>query len=133
MTNVITVDQIVALHQILIERFGGDPGLHDRGLIESAVAQPLMTFGGQDLYPTVVDKAVALGYSLIRNHGFKDGNKRIGFAALDVFLIAHGQKVLSTVDDMESVGLAVAAGTMSRCQLLDWVRHHIVPSDTRPV
>src|SRR5262245_63945939 len=133
MTYAITVDQVLTLYQILIERFGGEPGLHDRGLIESAVAQPLMTFGGQDLYPTVVDKAVALGFSLIRNHGFKDGNKRIGFAVMDVFLLAHGQKVLAPVDEMESVGLAVAGGLMSRSQMLDWVRQHVVPSDTLPV
>jgi len=133
MTYAVSVEQVIALHQMMIDRYGGDPGIRDRGLVESSVAQPMMTFGGTDLYPTLIEKAVALGFSLIRNHGFVDGNKRVGFAALDAFLLAHGKKVLSTLDDMESAGLAVAVGTMTRTRFLEWVRLHLVDADTPPI
>ena len=72
----LTLKELIELHQRLIERSGGSPGIRDLGLLESALAQPLMTFGGEDLYPTVVEKASALGFSLIKKHPFVDGNKR---------------------------------------------------------
>ena len=73
-----------------------------------------MTFGGEDLYPTLVDKAAALGFSLILNHPFLDGNKRIGHAVMEVFLILNGYEISATVDEQEQVILALAAGRMSR-------------------
>ena len=93
--------------------------------MESAVAQPLMTFGGQELYPTVAEKAAALGFSLIKNHPFNDGNKRIGHAALETFLILNGYEIGATVDEQERVILGVAAGEMGRDGFTDWLRAHI--------
>lgn len=75
--------EVLELHRLLLERTGGLAGVRDLGLLESAVAQPLMSFGGQELYPAVAEKAAALGFSLIKNHPFNDGNKRIGHAATD--------------------------------------------------
>lgn len=86
-----------------------------------------MTFGGVELYQTLTEKAVALAFSLITNHGFVDGNKRVGFAALDVFLRANDFRIQSTVDEAEATTLAVANHTMTREQFLDWVRAHIEP------
>ena len=88
-------------------------GLRDRGAIESAVAQPEMTFGGDDLYPTIAEKAAALGHSLIQNHPFIDGNKRVGHAAIEVFLVLNGYEISASVDEQEQTVLTVANGGMS--------------------
>jgi len=127
----LTADEVVRLQQAVIARSGGLPGVEDRGLIESAVAQPRMTFGGADLYPGLVEKAAALGYSLACNHGFEDGNKRIGHAAMEVFLVLNGHEIAAPVDEQESVFLRLAAGQMSRDELTEWVRRYVVPL-TRP-
>ena len=82
--------------------------------LESALAQPQMTFGGEDLYPTLVDKAAALGYALIKNHPFLDGNKRTGHAAMDVFLVLNDYEIRATVDEQEYVILQVAASGIDR-------------------
>jgi len=86
-----------------------------------------MTFAGADLYPTPVEKAVALGYSLIMNHPFVDGNKRVGFGAMVVFLKLHGWNIAASDDEKIDVALGVAAGTISRQQLVEWVQKHLVP------
>lgn len=83
----LTVIEVLALHGQVIEQSGGKDGIRDLGLLESAIAQPMMTFDGIDLYVSIVDKAVALGFSLIMNHPFVDGNKRTGHAAMEVFLV----------------------------------------------
>ena len=90
--NFLTLEQILAIHDEVIRLHGGDPGVHDLGLVESAIAQPQATFGGQDLNPTLPDMAAVLGFSLVSNHGFKDGNNRVGFTATDVFLRLNGSK-----------------------------------------
>jgi death-on-curing protein len=79
------LSEVFELQRRLIERFGGSVGIHDLGALESALAQPRMTFGGEELYPTIVEKAAALGFSLIQNHPFVDGNKRTGHAAMEIF------------------------------------------------
>jgi death on curing protein len=127
MIRYLSLEQILDMHADAIRSFGGDPGVRDFGLIESAVAQPRMTFGGEDLYPSLVEKAAALGFSLVSNHGFVDGNKRVGFAAMDAFLRANGYKVSADVGDAEAVTLGVASRTVSREQFTDWVRDHCVP------
>ena len=86
-----------------------------------------MTFGGVELYPTLAEKAVAIAFSLITNHGFVDGNKRVGFAVLDVLLRVNDFRIQSAVDEAEATTLAVASHTMTRDQFLEWVRAHIEP------
>lgn len=110
----LTLDEVVALHRLAINQSGGSPGVRDRGLLESAVAQPCMAFGGQDLYPGLAEKAAALGYSLVKNHPFVDGNKRVGHAALETFLVLNGHELAADVDEQERVILGVAAGTIGR-------------------
>jgi death-on-curing protein len=121
----LTLKELIELHQRLIEQSGGSPGIRDVGLLESATAQPLMTFGGEDLYPTVVEKASALGFSLIKNHPFVDGNKRAGHAAMEVFLVLNGHEIDAGVDDQEGVILRLAAGEMGREEFTDWLRAHV--------
>ena len=117
----------LALHAKIIAKSGGSSGIRDRGLLESALAQPKMTFGGQDLYPTLVDKAAALGFSLIKNHPFVDGNKRIGHASMQVFLEFNGHTIVASVDDQEKIILAVAAGEMGREPFTEWLKAHVQP------
>jgi death-on-curing protein len=118
-------DDVIRLQEMVIARSGGLPGIKDRGLIESAVAQPRQSFGGQDLSPTLADKAAALGFSLARNHGFEDGNKRIGHAAMETFLVLNGFEIDAPVDEQETVFLQLAAGQMTRDEFTDWVRRHV--------
>lgn len=86
-----------------------------------------MTFGGAELYPTVVEKAASLGFSLIQNHPFVDGNKRTAHAALETFLVLNGYEIRATVDEQESVILQVASGRMHRDAFVRWLNAHIKP------
>jgi len=94
--------------------------------LESAVAQPEAGFGGKDLYPDLARKAAALGHSLIQNHPFVDGNKRIGHAAMEVFLLLNGHEIAASVDDQEKIILDVASGNVSRNELGEWISKHMV-------
>ncbi len=86
-----------------------------------------MTFGGEDLYPTLLEKAAALGFSLIMNHPFVDGNKRIGHAALETFLLLNGMEIKAPVDEQEATILSLAAGEIDRGCFLEWLRSRSVP------
>ncbi|MYC16767.1 MAG: type II toxin-antitoxin system death-on-curing family toxin [Gemmatimonadetes bacterium] len=121
----ISLDAVLALHRRIIQTSGGSMGVRDHSGLESAIAQPFMTFGGQDLYPTVIEKAAALCFSLIRNHPFVDGNKRVGHAAMEVFLRSNEYRIDATVDMQEQIILGVASGEVSREQLVEWLREHI--------
>jgi death-on-curing protein len=119
--------EVVDLHRRLLEATGGAPGIRDLGALESAIAQPRMTFGGVDLYPTLVEKAAALCFSLVENHPFRDGNKRVGHAAMETFLVLNGAELDAQLGDQERVMLELAAGRFDRGQLADWVRQHLRP------
>ena len=93
--------------------------------LESALAQPRMTFAGEDLHPTLVERAAALGYALIQNHPFIDGNKRTGHAAMEVFLVLNGHEIRASVGEQEQIILQVAAGERDREALTEWLRSHI--------
>jgi death-on-curing protein len=120
----LTLKELVELHRRVIEQSGGGAGIRDLGLLESARAQPQMTFDGEELYPTVVEKASALGFSLINNHPFVDGNKRVGHAAMEVFLLLNGYEIEADVDEQERLILGVAAGETGREALTEWLRAH---------
>lgn len=93
--------------------------------LESAIAQPFMTFNGVDLYPSLTDKAAALAFAIISNHPFVDGNKRVGHAAMEVFLILNGYELHASIDEQEQIVLAVAAGRFSREELIHWLRENV--------
>ena len=126
MTYFLTLSQILFLHQRLIQQSGGTPGLRDIAVLESAVAQPKMTFDEKDLYPSLTDKAAALGYSLIKNHPFIDGNKRICHAAIEVFLVLNGYEIDASVDDQEEIILQLATGKMERDEFVHGLKNHMV-------
>lgn len=123
----LNLGEVLELHRRIIETTGGATAIRDLGALESAVAQPRMTFGGEDLYPDLAAKAVALGFSLIQNHPFVDGNKRAGHAALETFLVLNGSELDAPVAEAEQVILEVAAGTQDRAAFLDWVRQRQRP------
>jgi death on curing protein len=124
----LTADEVLELHARLLQQTGGMPGIRDRNGLDSAVAQPAMTFGGVDLYPTLADKASALAFSLIMNHPFVDGNKRVGHAAMETFLVLNGHELAASVDEQEQTILQVAAGTTNREAFEEWVRAHVIVS-----
>jgi death-on-curing protein len=114
------------LHRRIIDQSGGLAGISNQGGLESALAQPQMTFDREELYPTIVEKASALGFSLIKNHPFIDGNKRIGHAAMEIFLILNGCEIEATVDEQEQIILQVASGELGREDFTQWLRGHVV-------
>jgi len=126
----LTINEALEIHNRVIEQSGGAKGIRDLGVLESALAQPKMTFGGEDLYPTVVEKASALGFSLIQNHPFIDGNKRIGHAAMEIFLVLSGYQINSNTDEQFGVIMKTAASEMKREDFTEWLRKHIVGFDS---
>jgi death-on-curing protein len=122
----LTLSEVLEVHRQVMAQSGGAEGLMHLSALESALAQPQMTFGGEDLYPTLVDKAAAFGYALIKNHPFLDGNKRTGHAAMEVFLVLNGYEIRAAVDEQERVILQVAASEIDREEFTTWLRAHVV-------
>jgi death on curing protein len=120
-----SVAQALALHGALAERFGGSAALRDRALLESAMARPAMTFGGEDLYPDVASKAAALMHSLVLNHPFIDGNKRIGCAAAELFAEQNAHALIATNQELVTMTLAVAEGKVEVEALTIWFRQRL--------
>lgn len=114
-------EKVLLLHKLITEETGGDPNIRDSRLLDSALESAFQTFDGKELYPTKEEKGARIGYALISNHAFVDGNKRIGMYVLLTFLETNGVKISPTVDDVARVGLAVAAGEMGYDDLLDWI------------
>lgn len=127
MTRYLALAEVVDLHRRLLDATGGAPGIRDLGAVDSAIAQPKATFDGIDLYPSLADKAAALGFSLVQNHAFVDGNKRVAHAAMETFLVLNGKEIDADVDEQERLMLALAAGQIDRAQLTDWLRQHLKP------
>ena len=125
----LTLNEVLEVHRQVIAQSGGAEGLMHLPALESALAQPQMTFGGEDLYPTLVDKAAALGYALIKNHPFLDGNKRTGHAAMEVFLVLNGYEIRAAVDEQEHLILQVAASEIDREEFTTWLGTHVVAKD----
>ncbi|MFI3118766.1 MAG: type II toxin-antitoxin system death-on-curing family toxin [Methylococcaceae bacterium] len=124
--QLLTLEQVLKLHKRVIEQSGGAIGVRNQEGLESALAQPRMSYADQELYPTLIEKVAALGFSLINNHPFVDGNKRIGHAALEVTLLMNGYEIQADVDSQEAVILAVAASKMNRQDFLEWLQEHVV-------
>lgn len=117
-------DKVLLLHELIAQETGGSVGVRDEALLESALEGAFASFGGQELYPSKEEKGARLGYSLISNHAFVDGNKRIGMYVMLTFLEVNGIRVECTNEDVTRIGLGVAAGSIHYEQLLDWVRTH---------
>lgn len=120
----LTKKQVMLLHTKLTQKTGGDDGLRDEGLLDSALQSAYATFGGQDLFATTEQKAARLGFGLASNHPFVDGNKRIGVLVLLVFLHLNGIVVKATNDDVTNLGMGIANGTLTYDDVLDWINKH---------
>ena len=119
-------EKILLLHQVMAEATGGDVGVRDEALLESAIENIYATFDGIELYPSKEEKAARLGYSLISNHAFVDGNKRIGIYIMLSFLELNGIKIEATNDEVVNLGLSVADGTVNNDGVLNWINKHKV-------
>ncbi|MCY7350315.1 MAG: type II toxin-antitoxin system death-on-curing family toxin [Cytophagaceae bacterium] len=122
MTKLLHIQQVLILHENLLAQSGGGSGVRDRSGLESALARPEMTFGGEELYPTLAEKVAALCFSLVLNHPFVDGNKRIGHAVMEVTLKINGHELTAPVDEQEALFLDLAAGKPDRETFTDWVK-----------
>lgn len=110
----LTLGEVLAIYHGVMEVGGGEEGIRDLGALQSAPAQPRMTFGGEYLYPSLSAKAGPLVYSLVKNHPFVDGNKRVAHTAMEVFLVLNGYEIEASVEDQEKVLVNVAVGRMWR-------------------
>ena len=117
-------EKVLLLHQIIAEATGGSIGVRDEGLLESALESAYASFGGQDFYPSKEEKGARLGYALISNHAFVDGNKRIGVYVMLAFLEMNGIRIRCTDEELVHVGLSVADGSMGYEEVLQWVTEH---------
>ena len=129
MTLYLSIDQVEELHALQLRRYGGSPGLRNRGGLESAVARPAITFGGEDLYPDHASKAAALMHSLVMNHPYVDGNKRVAAHAAILFLRMNGQRLEVTSTELVEFTVAVAKGELDAEALAIWFRQRISRED----
>ncbi len=124
-TAFLSVETVLHIHSRVVEEFGGNSGLRDRGLLESAVAMPQSTFDGKSLHFSVAEKAAAYHYHLCANHPFVDGNKRVAVAAAEVFLLMNGYELTAEDDELEEVTLGVAGGELSKEAVIAFFRQHL--------
>ena len=117
-------EKVLLLHQVMAEATGGSIGVRDEALLESALESAFSGYGDKEFYPTKEEKGARLGYSLISNHAFVDGNKRIGVYVMLSFLEMNGIRIHCTDEELVHIGLAVADGSMNYEELLDWVLQH---------
>lgn len=125
----LTLEQVLAIHQKMIERYGGDPTIRDVGLIDSAVMMVPQAFGGERLHPTVASMGAAYLFHLSANHGFVDGNKRTAVGSALVFLDANGYELALTIDELERIALDVAASRLDKAQLTKLFEAACQPND----
>ena len=126
MIRYLTFTEVIDIHCRLIELFGGIDGIMDVEALKSSIEQPRMTFGGVELYTTITEKAAILGFSIIMNHPFVDGNKRTGHAAMEIFLMLNGYEIDASTDEQEQIILDVAAGNLEKDEFTEWLQTHIV-------
>ena len=117
-------EKVLLLHQLMAQATGGSIGVRDEGLLDSALENAFATFDGIELYPSKEEKGARLGFSLISNHAFVDGNKRIGIYIMLSFLEMNGIRLHCTDEEIVKIGLSVASGSMNYEDLRDWVYAH---------
>ena len=120
----ISLDEVLAIHDDMVERYGGSFGIRDLGLIQSAIARPQATFGGEDLYPTIIDKAAALFHSLIFNHAFADGNKRTSLTSTARFLHLNGYELVVQNQELIDFPLRVENKHLDIEEIAKWLKEH---------
>ena len=123
----LTVAELLWLHKLIIANHGGRPGVQDLDRLETAAAQPQRTYGGTDFYPTIAEQIGELAYSIVMGDSVVDGNKRVGHAAMEAFLMLNGYDMDSAGGEQESLVVDLASGRVAREQLSEWVKSHMRP------
>lgn len=121
----ISLEDVLKVHEILIERFGGTSGVRDRELLESAIGRPYNTFDLEDLYPTPIDKAAAIIESIVKNHPFVDGNKRTGYTLMRLLLLNEHLDIHTTEDDKYDFVILIAEGKLSFEEIRNWIERKL--------
>jgi death-on-curing protein len=121
----ISISEIILIQDILIEKFGGTRGIRDKGLLESAISRPFQTFDGIDLYSTEIKKAAALIESIITNHPFLDGNKRIGYVIMRLYLLDSGLDIISSQSDKYDFVIKIASSKSDFDEICNWINDHL--------
>ncbi len=129
MTQYLTADQVISFHDILLENFGGLPGVRDKNLLHSALDAPKASFGGKEMYPSIHEKAAAYLYHLARNHPFNDGNKRTAYVAALAFLKANHAPIKFKISQLEQVVIDVANGKIEKEKLADFFKNGTLHED----
>ena len=124
--KILSKAQLLLLHQQLVEQTGGSAEIRDESLLESALHAPFQTFGGTDLYPTIPEKASRLGFGLIQNHPFADGNKRIGTHAMLVFLAVNDIRLHYQASELTELIMGIASDKFGEACLLEWIKNHLI-------
>ena len=119
-----SVEKVKRLHQLMAQATGGSVGVRDEGLLDSASESAFATFGGEELYPSKEEKAAKICFSLVSNHAFVDGNKRIGVYVMLSFLELNGIRIEASDADVIRLGLSVADGSMKYEEILEWIKNH---------
>ena len=122
----ITVEEAIRIHGILIDRFGGTNGIRDRNLLESALSRPFQTFDKKDLYSSPVDKAAALIESIVINHPFLDGNKRFGYIAMRLILLESGLDIDAPEEDKYLFVIGIAKGELKFIEICKWIKKNLL-------
>ena len=120
----LTLEQVMKLHQVLIETSGGSLGIRDEGMLDSALKTPLQTFDKRELFPTILDKATRLAFGLIKNHPFIDGNKRIGTHAMLIFLALNNIMLSYKDEELIDIIFKVASDRADENDLYNWIENH---------
>jgi len=120
----INIEMVKLIHQLIAEQTGGSVGIRDEALLDSAIKSINQTFGGKDLYPTKEEKGARLGFALVSNHAFIDGNKRMGMHIMMLFLETNGIYLDYTQQELASLGWGVADGKIGYEQIVEWIKKH---------
>ena len=122
----IDIEDVLKIHEFLINKFGGSLGLRDIDLLKSAIGRPFQTFDKEDLYKSTVDKSAALIESVVSNHPFVDGNKRVGYVLMRLFLMEQGMDIKASQKEKYDFVIAIASGDRSFEEIVSWIKQHVV-------
>lgn len=121
-----TINEVIRIHDLSIRKFGGRNGVRDYGLLESALHRPYSTFDGNELYPSIVEKASAIVHSLVGNHPFNDGNKRIGYILMRRLLLMNNLNINASQEEKYDFVIGIAEGTLNYDDIKNWINRHLV-------
>jgi len=122
----IDLEDVLKIHEFLINKFGGSQGFRDLNLLQSAISRPYQTFDQEDLYKNPIEKAAAIIESIIRNHPFIDGNKRTGYVLMRLILMDHGLDIKANYNDKYDFVISIASGNLNYDQIKEWIKDHVV-------